>query len=87
MCTGRFKQVHVKSEESCRLRLLPMHWRNLKPKFLDIENAIRHSIKKFGLKLGSVPRAQFEACVRELTAHDPLIAGIADCILRARAAL
>jgi transposase len=85
--TGWFKQVHVKSEESYRLRLLLTHRRNLKRKFLDIENAIRHSIKTFGLKLGAVSRGQFEARVRELTAHDALIAGIADCMLRARAAL
>ena len=85
--TGWFRQVHVKSEDSYRLRLLLTHRRNLKRKFLDIENAIRHSIKTFGLKLGSVSRGEFEARVRELTAHDPLIAGIADCMLRARTAL
>jgi transposase len=85
--TGWFKQVHVKSEENYRLRLLLTHRRNLKRKFLDIENAIRHSIKTFGLKLGAVSRGQFEARVRELTARDALIAGIAHCMLRARAAL
>jgi transposase len=85
--TGWFKQVHVKSEENYRLRLLLPHQRNLKRTFLDIEKAIRHSIKTFGLKLGAVSRGKFEACIRELTEHDALIAGIADCILRARAAL
>jgi transposase len=85
--TGWFRQVHVKSAESYRLRLLLTHRRNLKRKFLDIENAIRHSIKTFGLKLGSVSRSEFEERVRELVAHDSLILGIADCMLRARAAL
>lgn len=85
--TGWFKQVHVKSEESYRLRLLLTHRRNLKRKFLDIENAVRHSIKTFGLKLGSVSRGQFEARMRELKAQDSLIAGIADCVLRARGAV
>lgn len=85
--TGWFKQDHLKSEESYRLRLLLTHRRNLKRKFLDFENAIRHSIKTFGLKLGAVNRGAIEARVRELTAQDPLIAGIADCMLRARAAL
>jgi transposase len=85
--TGWFKQVHVKSEDSYRLRLLLTHRRNLKRKFLDIENAIRHSIKTFGLKLGAVSRGQFEERVRELVAQDSLIAGVVDCMLRARAAL
>jgi transposase len=85
--TGWFKQVHVKREESYRLRLLLTHRRNLKRKFLDIENAVRHSIKTFGLKLGSVSRGQFEARMRELKAQDSLIAGIADCVLRARGAV
>ena len=85
--TGWFKQVHVKSDESYRLRLLLTHRRNLKRKFLDIENAIRHSIKTFGLKLGAVSRGNFEDQVRALVGDDPLIAGIADSMLRARAAL
>ena len=85
--TGWFREVHVKSEESYGLRLLLTQRRNLKRKFLDIENAIRHSIKTFGLKVGHVSRGQFEARVRALVAGDPLIAGLTDCMLRARAAL
>src|SRR5262245_49707375 len=77
----------TKSEESYRLRLLLTQRRNLKRKFLDIENAIRHSIKTFGLKVGKVSRGRFEARVRELVAGDALIAGLTDCMLRARAAL
>jgi hypothetical protein len=42
--------------------------RNLKRKFLDIENAIPHSIKTFGLKVGQVSRGRFEARARELVA-------------------
>src|SRR5262249_27038014 len=77
----------VKSKESYRLRLLLTQRRNLKRKFLDIENAIRQSIKTFGLRVGQVSRGQFEARVRELVADDPLVAGLTDCMLRARAAL
>jgi transposase len=68
--TGWFREVHVKSEESYRLRLLLTQRRNLKRKFLDIENAIRHSIKTFGLKVGKVSRGRFEARVRELVAGE-----------------
>jgi transposase len=85
--TGWFREVHVKSKDSYRLRLLLTQRRNLKRKFLDIENAIRHSIKAFGLKVGKVSRGQFEARVRDLVAGDALIVGLTDCMLRARAAL
>jgi transposase len=85
--TGWFREVHIKSEDSYRLRLLLTQRRNLKRKFLDLENAIRHSIKAFGLRVGQVSRGEFEARVRELVAGDALIAGLTDCMLRARAAL
>jgi transposase len=85
--TRWFREVYTKSKDSYRLRLLLTQRRNLKRKFLDIENAIPHSIKAFGLKVGKVSRGQFEARMRDLVAEDPLIAGLTDCILRARAAL
>jgi transposase len=68
--------------------LILAHRRTLKRKLLDIENEIRHSLKVFGLMVG--PRAQrtsFEARVRELVAHDALIAGVTECMLRAWASL
>ncbi len=61
--------------------------RNLKRGFLDIENAIRHSIKTFWLKVGKVSRGQLEAQVRELLACASLIAALTDRMLWARAAL
>jgi len=51
MRTGWFRQVHIKSQESYRLRLLLTQRRNLKRKYLDIENSIRHSLKVFGLRV------------------------------------
>jgi transposase len=85
--SGWFKPVHVKSEESYRLRLLLGHRRVLKRKFLDIENEIRHSLKVFGVRLGSVSRGEFEAKVRDATAADPMLAAMTEVMLRARAAL
>jgi transposase len=87
MRTDWFREVHVKTDESYRLRLLLTQRRNLKRKFLDIENAIRHSIKTFRLRLGRVGRGEFETRVHELAAVDPLIASLTDCMLRARTAL
>ena len=45
MRTGRFGQAHVKTDGAYRLKLLLTHRRNLKRKFLDLENASRHSLK------------------------------------------
>jgi transposase len=56
MRTGWFKTAHIKSEACYRLRLLLTHRRNLKRKFLDLENAVRHSLKVFGMRLGKVGR-------------------------------
>ena len=85
--SGWFNPVHVKSEACYRLRLLLGHRRTLKRKFLDIENEIRHSLKVFGVRLGAVGRASFAAAVRDVTAHDVLLAGMTEGMLRARAAL
>jgi transposase len=86
--TGWFRAVHVKSDESQKLRLVLGHRRTLKRKLLDIENEIRHSLKVFGLMVGPrAQRASFEARVRELVARDALIAGVTECMLRAWAAL
>jgi transposase len=87
MRTGWFRQAHVKSDECYRLRLLLVQRRNLKRKFLDIENTIRHSLKVFGVRLHKVGRAGFEGRVRELVADDSLTAELMECMLNARAAL
>ena len=46
-------RLMLKSKDSYRMRQLLTQRRNLKRKFFHIENAIRHSIKTFGLKVGS----------------------------------
>jgi transposase len=85
---GWYRPVHVKSEDSHRLRLLLCHRRTLKRKLLDIENEVRQSLKVFGLMVGPrVQRGSFMTRVRDLVAHDPLIAGVTECMLRAWAAL
>jgi len=87
--TGWFRQAHVKTEACYRLRLLLSQRRNLKRKFLDLENSIRHSLKVFGIRLGKVGRGGFEAAVKEsvAVASDAMTRGVMECMLRARAAL
>lgn len=87
MRTGWFRQAHIKSESCYRLRLLLTHRRNLKRKFLDLENAIRHSLKSFGVRLHRTGRGGFAQAVREAVAADPLISELIDAMLNARAAL
>ena len=87
MRTGWFRQAHVKTDACYRIRLLLVQRRNLKRKFLDLENAIRHSLKVFGIRLGKVGRGAMEKVVRESVAGDAMTAGLMDCMLRARAAL
>ena len=64
MRTGWFRQAHIKTEECYRIRLLLVQRRNLKRKSLDIENAIRHSLKVFGIRLGKVGRGSMAKAVR-----------------------
>lgn len=85
--TGWYRSVHIKSDESYRLRLLLTARRNIKRKFLDIENTIRHSLKAFGVRLTNISRGRFEAEVREHLADDPVLTGMVDSLLIVRAAL
>ncbi|TIV72301.1 MAG: IS110 family transposase, partial [Mesorhizobium sp.] len=54
---------------------------------LDLENAVRHSLKSFGIRLGKVGRAAFEQAVRQAVVDDPLSSELMDAMLSARAAL
>jgi transposase len=85
--TGWYRSVHIKSDASYRLRLLLTARRNIKRKFLDIENTIRHSLKAFGIKLNMVSRGGFEAKVRGALADDPVLTGLVDSLLSVRRAL
>lgn len=85
--TGWYRSVHIKSEASYRLRLLLTLRRNLKRKFLDLENAVRHSLKAFGIRLGSVPRGRFDQAVSEAIAADPLLVAMVEPMLVVRAVM
>jgi len=87
MRTGWFKTAHIKSAACYRLRLLLTHRRNLKRKCLDLENAIRHSLKAFGIRLNGCGRGGFAQAVREAVADDALVSELIDAMLNARAAL
>ncbi len=87
MRTGWFRRAHIKTAPCYRLRLLLTYRRNLKCEFLDLENAIRHSLKAFGIRLNRVGRGGFAQAVRDAVAGDALISELIDAMLNARAAL
>lgn len=69
------------------MRLLLTHRRNLKRKFLDLENAIRHSLKAFGVRLSRIGRGGFAQAVRNAVAGDALTCELMEVMLNTRAAL
>jgi transposase len=70
MRTGWFKAVHVKTENSQRIRAIMGSRRCLLDKRVDLENHIRAILRTFGLKVGTANLTNFEARVRELIAQD-----------------
>ena len=82
---GWFRQVHVKSEEAQRIRMLLLNRQQLLAKAQDFENSVRGSLKVFGLRIGAVTRRVFEARVLELVTDTSLL--IAEPMLRVRRVL
>jgi transposase len=70
MRTGWFREVHVKSHQSQKLRVLLNNRRCLLDKRLDIDSQIRGTLKVFGLKTGKVTAGKYEQRIRELVADD-----------------
>jgi transposase len=87
MRTGWFRRAHSESEACYRLRQLLTHQRNLRRKFLDLDKAIRHSLKVFGIRLNHAGRGGFAQAVREAVAGDAWVTELIDAMLNAGAAL
>jgi len=84
---GWFRQVHIKSGQAQRVRMLLVNRQQLLTKALDLENSVRGSLKVFGLRVGTVTRQTFEARVLELVAEDHSLRVITEPMLRVRRAL
>lgn len=69
------------------MRLLLAHRRALKRKARDLENALRQTLKAFGVQLHNVGRRQMGDAIREAVGGDPLLSGLSEAMLRARDAL
>lgn len=70
MRTGWFKEVHVKSDESQKIRVLINNRKCIKNKMIDIESQIRGTLKVFGRKVGTVTRKSYESRIYELIGDD-----------------
>lgn len=84
MRTGWFKQVHVKSHQSQKLRVLLNNRRCLLDKRLDIERQIRGTLKTFGMKTGPVTPATYESRIRDLIMDDAELQAFLEPLLIAR---
>jgi len=88
MRTGWYRSVHVKSDDSHRLRILLTNRRILKRKFLDVENAIRGTLKVFGIKMTRTTRGRFEQDLMiKLAEADPMLREMTQSMLEARRTL
>jgi transposase len=66
MRVGLYRPVHVKTLRSQKLRMLLTHRKLLQSQAIAIENDVRATLRNFGLKVGIVGMAKFEARIREL---------------------
>jgi transposase len=87
MRTGWFRAVHVKTRQSQEWRLLLTQRRLLVNKLVDVEAEIRGTLRGFGLKMGRIGRAGFDARVRELLDDQPTLLQVVEPVLVVRAAL
>jgi len=70
MRAGLYRPVHVKTLRSQKLRMLLTHRKLLQSKAIAIENDLRATLRNFGLKVGVVGTAKFEARIKELVGDD-----------------
>jgi transposase len=84
---GWFRPVHAKTIPAQEIRALLVARKQLQARLNDLELCLRGILRGFGLKLGDVSTGRFEARVRELVAGQRTLEGLAEPMLRARAAL
>ena len=74
MRVGLYRPVHVKTIRSQKLRMLLTHRKLLQSKAIAIDNDLRGTLRNFGLKVGIVGAARFEARIKELIENFPDLA-------------
>ncbi len=84
MRAGFYRPVHVKTLRSQKLRMLLTHRKLLQSKAIAIENDLRGTLRNFGLKVGMVETARFEARIKELVENFPDLAVLVEPLLIVR---
>ena len=87
MRVGLYRPVHVKTLRSQKLRMLLTHRKLLQSKAIAVENDLRGTLRNFGLKVGMVGKAKFEARIKELVENLPDLAILIEPLLIVRRAL
>jgi len=87
MRAGLYRPVHVKTLRSQKLRMLLTHRKLLQSKAIAIDNDLRGTLRNFGLKVGMVGTARFEARIRELVENLPDLALLVEPLLIVRRTL
>ena len=84
---GIYRPVHVKTLRSQKLRMLLTHRKLLQSKAIAIENDLRCTLRNFGLKVGMVGAAKFEARINELVENLADLAVLVEPLIVVRRAL
>src|SRR4026208_536474 len=87
MRVGLYRPVHVKTLRSQKLRVLLTHRKLLQSKAIAIDNDLRATLRNFGLKVGMVGRAKFEARIKELVEDLPDLTVLIEPLLIVRQVL
>ena len=87
MRVGIYRPVHVKTLRSLKLRMLLTHRKLLQSKAIAIENDLRGTLRNFGLKVGVVGAAKFEARIKQLVDNLPDLALLVEPLLVVRRVL
>jgi len=87
MRAGLFRPVHVKTLRSQKLRMLLTHRKLLQSKAIAIDNDLRGTLRNFGLKVGMVGAARFEARIKELVENFPDLGVLVEPLLIVRRVL
>jgi transposase len=84
MRVGLYRLVHVKTLRSQKLRMLLTHRKLLQSKAIAIENDLRGTLRNFGLKVGMVGTAKFEARITKLVENVADLAALVEPLLVVR---
>ena len=81
---GLFKPVHVKTLAAQEQRMLLTSRKLIQHKLLDLECDLRGTLRNFGLKVGVIGTAGYEARIRHLVEGFPKLAAIVEPLLTVR---